>query len=653
MKKSLFLLICSITCLNTFSQNLQWAKRMGGKSSEEGNSIVVDHSGNIYTTGYFQGKADFDPGVGADTLTSNGSADIYISKLDSSGNLVWSKRIGGSGIDIGWSIALDASGNVYTTGYFSGTADFDPGPGTYNLISNGSFDVFILKLNASGGFVWAKSFGGINEDEGQSIVVDASGNVYTTGFYFGTVDFNPGTGISNLTSVGSIDIYILKLDASGNFVWAKSIGGAQQDLGESITLDALGNIYTTGAFMDSVDFDPGPGAYKLFGVFVNAFILKLDNSGNFIWAKNIGGIGQDQGTSIQVDASGMVYTLGMYEDIVDFDPNAGTFNQTSLGDWDMFILKLDGSGNFVWAKSIGSDTLDIGYSLALDPLANVYITGYFSKTISLVRGSLYNRHKSVGNSDVFILKSDSSGKFVWGTSFGGTQIDESHSIAVDAAGNIHTTGFFSDTANFDTGIGTYSMVSSGGRDIFVSRIGSCSFTITTQPISKSVAAGSNVSFSLTSSNTSVTYQWQQNIGFGFVNLSNNAQFSGVTNSNLIINNVTLSQNNYSYACIVTSGSCSIISNSAVLNITKTGMNNLINKNIFSVYPNPANDLITIQADKVLPNITYTILDQTGREVLSGTLKNKTELVNISNLARGFYFVQVGEMDKEIFKLVKE
>jgi len=154
-----------LATININAQILDWAKSMGGTNLEESVSIAVDDSGNIYTTGYFQGTTDFDPGLGTFNLTSAGVQDIFISKLDASGNFVWAKSIGEISTDIGYSIAIDVSGNVYTAGYFYGTADFDPGAGTFNLTSAGGQDIFISKLDASGNFVWAKSMGGISTEE--------------------------------------------------------------------------------------------------------------------------------------------------------------------------------------------------------------------------------------------------------------------------------------------------------------------------------------------------------------------------------------------------------------------------------------------------------------------------------------------------------
>jgi PDZ domain-containing secreted protein len=478
MNKQITFLISLLLALGTNAQNLEWARSFGGTSSEEGNSITVDASGNVYTTGRFQGTVDFDPGAGTNNLTSNGNWDVFIQKLDPSGNFLWAKSFGGTSYDHGYSITVDASGNVYTTGLFQGTVDFDPEAGTNNLTSNGNWDVFIQKLNPSGNFLWAKSFGGPASDWCYSITVDASGNVYTTGPFQGTVDFDPGAGTNNLTAQGSRDAFIQKLDPSGNFLWAKSFGGHSSDQGASITVDASGNVYTTGLFSGTVDFDPGAGTNNLSSQGnLDAFIQKLDPSGNFIWAKSFGGTSLDQGLSITVDASGNVYTTGRFDGTVDFDPGAGTNNLSSQGGYDdAFIQKLDPSGNFIWAKSFGGTSNDRGLSITVDASGNVYTTGFFRDTVDFDPGAGTNNLSSQGTDDVFIQKLDPSGNFLWAKSFGGTSLDWGHSITVDASGNVYTTGYFYGTVDFDPGAGTNNLTSQGSVDIFIQKMSQCSPT---------------------------------------------------------------------------------------------------------------------------------------------------------------------------------
>ncbi len=385
--------------------NFVWANKIGGNGIDYSSSIVLDAAGNIYTTGYFEKTTDFDPSSAFVNLTAVGVRDIFISKLNSAGNFVWAKQLGGIGIEIGYSISLDASGNVYTTGFFSGTVDFDPGSGVFNLDTVGGDDLFISKLDSSGNFVWAKTIGGIGKELGSFISLDSFGNIFITGDFENTVDFDPSAGIFNLTSSGDRDIFILKLDALGNLVWVKQMGATDSDRGRSLSIDAFGNVYTTGSFSETVDFDPSAGTFNLTsaGGF-DIFISKLDNAGNFVWAKKMGGTNSDQSTSIMLDNIGNIYTTGGFRGTADFDPSAGTFNFTSLGSIDIFISKLDATGNFVWAKQLGGVSEDNGFSISLDASANVYTTGSFRETVDFDPGLGVFNLISEGLNDIFISK---------------------------------------------------------------------------------------------------------------------------------------------------------------------------------------------------------------------------------------------------------
>ena len=405
MKKTFITLIVLLLTVGINAQTFEWVKSFGGSSDDAGYSTIVDDSGNVYTTGNFAGTVDFDPGAGTANLTSAGDYDIFVHKLDASGNFIWAKAFGGSSYDIGESINVDASGNIYTTGSFEGTVDFDPGAGTANLTSVGVNDVFVQKLDASGNFIWAKAFGDINSDYGLSITVDTSGNIYTTGSFIGTVDFDPGAGTANLTSAGGIDVFVQKLDASGNFIWAKAYGGSSNDEGRSTIVDDSGNIYTTGYFAGTVDFDPGAGTVNLTSAGGNdVFVQKLDASGNFIWAKSFGDSNSDYVRSITVDTSGNIYTTGFFEGTVDFDPGVGTANLTSAGGTDIFVQKLDASGNFIWAKSFGDSYAECGCSITVDTSGNVYTTGYFAGTVDFDPEAGIANHTSAGCADIFVQK---------------------------------------------------------------------------------------------------------------------------------------------------------------------------------------------------------------------------------------------------------
>ncbi len=389
------------------------------------------------------------------------------------GDFAWAKRMGGTSEGLGEGIALDGAGNVYITGAFQGTADFDPGPGTFNLTSAGNWDIFVSKLDSVGGFVWAKRMGGSGIDRGKAIAVDGAGNVYITGHFADTVDFDPGPGTLNQTSAGHDDIFVSKLDSAGEFVWAKRMGGVSQDAGCAIALDAAGNVHTTGVFNDTADFDPGSGTFDLISVdYREIFVSKLDSVGDLVWAKAIGGTGDDIGLGIAVDGAGNVCTTGEFDGTVDFDPGAGTYTLTSEGNDDIFISMLDEAGAFLWARAMGGTAYDYGIDVTVDDAGNVYTTGFFYGTVDLDPGPGTFELTTAGDRDVFVSKLDSVGDFAWAKAMGGTAVDRGISIAMDVAGNVYTTGYFNGTVDFDPGPGTFDLSSAGDREIFVSKLDS-------------------------------------------------------------------------------------------------------------------------------------------------------------------------------------
>ena len=327
--------------------------------------------------------------------------------------------------------------------------------------------MFILKLDSSGNFVWANNIGAaaatINVN---AIALDMSENVYTTGSFLGAADFDPGAGIHTLGSSGLYDVFITKFNSSGNYLWAKSMGGpSYDDVGTSIVVDASENVYTTGNFSGTADFNPSDTV--LFYLFATAtygndiFISKLDSAGNFIWAKNMGGIDQDYGNSIALDASDNIYTAGHFQGVADFDPNAGTANLTSAGGYDIFISKLDSAGNYIWARDMGGSSDDMPSSIKIDTLGNAYTIGHFQGVSDFDPGAGAINLTSGGNDDIFISKLDPMGNFVWAGKMGGPQYDEGNSIAVDASGNIYTTGNFVDTVDFNPSAGVFNLTSPG------------------------------------------------------------------------------------------------------------------------------------------------------------------------------------------------
>jgi hypothetical protein len=283
--------------------NFLWAKQAGGVDTDHSYGISADANGNIYLTGSFSGTATF----GTTTLTSYGSSDIFIAKYDNAGNCLWVKKAGGTSTGEGWGISTDVDGNCYATGLFSGTAIF----GTTTLTSYGEADIFITKYDNAGNCLWVKKAGGVSIDHGYGIFADINKNIYLTGHFQGTATFDTNT----LTSYGEADIFIAKYDYAGNCLWVRKAGGVSTEYGNEISADALGNSYSTGFFSGTAIF--GTTTLTSYGNW-DIFIAKFDNSGNFLWVKQAGGVNNDLGYGISALANGDVYVTGTVEGSADF-----------------------------------------------------------------------------------------------------------------------------------------------------------------------------------------------------------------------------------------------------------------------------------------------------------------------------------------------
>lgn len=258
-----------------------WAKHAGASKSDVSYSIAADQNGNIITTGYFQRQVDFNPGTGSfvlDATSFTARRDMFVWKLNSLGEFVWAKQIGAeshitSSYAAPRSIALDTSGNIYTTGEFFVQADFDPGPSTHIIHNTGVMDIFICKLDTNGEFVWAKAFLSTSSGIGYDIELDDTGHVFTTGYFSETVDFDPGANTYNLTATDVYDLFVLKLTSVGDFVWAVGRGGENIDEGRAIDIDTHGNVFVAGEYWYNMDF--GSGINYISNGYNDMFVMKL------------------------------------------------------------------------------------------------------------------------------------------------------------------------------------------------------------------------------------------------------------------------------------------------------------------------------------------------------------------------------------------
>ena len=393
---------------------LLWAKTFAGQTVatsgggtitavSQGAAIAVDGSGNVFVAGSYSGTVDLAGPSGVTEITTPSSTtEIYLAKLAPSGSLTWLDTVAGTQYDTdeAYALALDGSGGAVIAGSFQDSATFGP----TTLTAGGVFEAFAARVNAGGTFLWAVASQGTpgSNAEIHGVAVDASGNVDLAGFFSSTVDFDPGPATSNLVSAGSDDAVLWKLDANGHFLWARGYGSADYDAAAAIAVDASGNIYTTGTFSDSVNFGTATASDTLAaGPIFDTFVLKLDPNGNEVWVKGlIGPGGWSKGQGIAVEPLGNVDLDGTFQGLIDFDPNSGTDNLTSVGNTDVFVVGLDPGGNLLSALQAGQTNFNAALGIAVNPSDLVSITGTDTSAISFGSTNI----PAIGTSSVFVAR---------------------------------------------------------------------------------------------------------------------------------------------------------------------------------------------------------------------------------------------------------
>ncbi len=368
--------------------NWEWAIQPGESNAAEGYAITIDNAGNSYVTGWFSGTATF----GSYSISSSGGKDIFVAKIDTNGNWQWATQAGGTWTDEGFGITMDEAGNSYVTGCFSETANF----GSYSITSSGDMDIFVAKIDTNGNWQWATQAGGNSTDYAKAITVDDAGNSYVTGWLYETATFgsysltgegsfvakidtngnwlwathaggsqghaitidNAGNSYTTgLVIIGNADIFVSKIDTNGNCLWATYAGGNSSDQGRGIAMDEAGNSYVTGWFSETATF----GSYSITSSWdKDVFVAKIDTIGNWQWATQAGGIGDDLGYAITIDDSENSYVTGGFFETSAF----GTHDLTSNGYIDIFIAKIEGDfiADFIVDTNFGFFPLNVNFT---------------------------------------------------------------------------------------------------------------------------------------------------------------------------------------------------------------------------------------------------------------------------------------------------
>jgi len=437
--------------------NVLWTKQFGGTGYDYGISVVTDNSNNIYITGRFSNTAHFDDL----TLTTNAGNSIpFVAKTDPLGTLLWAEKFEGNGM--GRRITTDGSGNIYTIGDFQGTITFG------NITFNGNEQrnsVFVVKQNPTGQVLWANKFAsvdGMDNVYSNEIATDTENNVYTAGRFYNTFDFG-NTTFTRHPNV-SFNAFLTKQDQEGNILWAKKIGETGEVTIKKIITDDLNNLYIAGSFKGTIDlgnnitlYTPNSGS---------AFFMKMDNSGEVLWAKHLGEESNSYSVaqSICFDTEGNIYVTGVFFGTLKL----GTFAITNNGMGIPFVLKTNNIGEPMWIKGFQTQYPTFGCGgndILSDIVGNIYVVGTFSGMINFGNGiSFY----FAGDIDAFVLKMDSSGTTKWAKRLGGSGFDDFYGITIDTEQNMCVIGAFEDTVFFEN----ETFISAGYTDIFLFKFSS-------------------------------------------------------------------------------------------------------------------------------------------------------------------------------------
>ncbi|MGI0496349.1 SBBP repeat-containing protein [Limnospira platensis CENA597] len=430
-----------------------WANSIGGSGWDGGADIAVDHDGNVYVTGWFQGSIDINDDGNFDLISEDGISG-FIVKFNQAGSLVWTETIGGSNSDSanGYAITVDHNGNIYATGSFGGSIDIN-GDGNFDLVSEEGISSFIIKFNQDGSLVWAETIGG-DYSHTYAIAVDVDENVHVSGVFNGSADIN-GDGNFDLVSAGTfgnVDSYIAKFNSDGGLVWAQSIGGSNSDYNYGIAVDSDGNIYSLGDFQGSIDIN-GDGNFDLVSQpsLGGAYIVKFDGDGGLVWAESLP---VDQifefGYGMTIDSDSNVYVAGHF-----FIPLPGL-------DYGAYLVKFNSDGGLVWAESLGGN---FGYGLAVDPDDSVYVAGTFVDSLDINNNGIIDL-VSEGKLDAYIAQFNGDGGLVWATNIGGIDNDYGNGIAIDNAGNLYVIGEFQGDIDVN-GNGNFDLIFGENNDVYV------------------------------------------------------------------------------------------------------------------------------------------------------------------------------------------
>lgn len=445
-------------CAAPAQAQLQWGLAAQGQGDfyDDAASVTFDSQNNLYVTGYF---ASDSVSFGNITLHNAGASDAYVVKYDAQLTPIWAIAIGGSGDEYGMGITCDSSDRIVVVGNF-GSASLTLGSTTINNRGSSTPDMFIARLDANGNFIWARSEGASNWDNCAGVDMNTqNGDVYVSAAYYLDTMF---IGNDTLLNRGGYDLVLMKFDINGNYLWSRDAGGNFNDLANAVAFDADGYVITSGGFAsDTLVFPTDVLVNPVMGL-PETFVVKYDENGNCIWAERAGAGDNDHSVAIDVDANGIIYVGGHYHSGSFVFGNDTLVNQ---GQGDVYLLVYDANGTQLWGKSAGGIEQDFGYGVYVDASGRIYTCGMF-QSISIDFGPYTFNNPNV-NDNMFLVVYDAAGNEIDSLSGGGLGMDYIASMVANANGVYAVGSFGTPTMTFGSTTLTNTDASGNTSDMFI------------------------------------------------------------------------------------------------------------------------------------------------------------------------------------------
>ncbi len=610
----------------TIDPVIEWGTYYAGLSDDYISSVTTDANGNSYSCGNTNSTSNI-ASAGAHSTTFSGSNDGFIVRLRKDGGRDWATYYGGTGDDRLFDIKLQGT-KLYVCGFTSSTTGIAT-TGTHN----GGNDIYVVELNTSGVRSWGKYYGGSAHDYANDMAIAGNGNIYICG----TSSSANGIATPNTYQTynrGGNDGIVMVLDPSGNKIMGTYIGGNDDDRLNGISIDNNGNAIVTGSTTSNLYIASNGSHQSVYGGSTDAFVSSFDDTTGYRWwTTYYGGSGTDIGNAVVCDNNGDIYVAGKTSSTSAI-ATAGSHQPAFANLEDGFMAKFNNNGTPVWGTYYGGASADIIKSIMINDYGNIIIGGEAISDTGIATPGTHKATKPSVIFDGFFAEFTTSGTRAWGSYFGGNANDNVSDVAISAEGGIYVVG----STKSNSGIATPGAIIPNyvsGYYGFIIRF--CQKpTVTVQPADISETTGGTTQFTVDGYGNGLKYQWQADNGSGYQDINNSGQYSGTDTKTLTVSNLTLTNNNLKYRCLLSSSSCIDTTNDAKLTVT-VGIDD-VNKKSVKVYPNPATDIVTIASDIFIENAAvYSIA---GRKLMTVNGSTRTLQLDMSNFIPGIYIIKI-------------